>query len=46
MKPHSCCERKSKYLIEYDTGSQYKVCEKCFKDKYWSNFIISKEAIA
>jgi hypothetical protein len=46
MKPHSCCDREGKYLIEYDTGSVFKVCEKCHEDKYWSMFVVSKQAIA
>ena len=44
--PHSCCHRESKYLIEYDTGSVFRVCEKCYADKYWSSFVVSKQVIA
>ncbi|MDH3277010.1 MAG: hypothetical protein OEM21_02810 [Nitrosopumilus sp.] len=42
---HQCCSAKPKYVIEYDTGSQFQVCEKCFKDPYWSTMIISKQTI-
>ena len=43
---HTCCDKPSKYLVEYDTGSVFKVCEKCFSDKYWSSFIVSKQVLA
>jgi hypothetical protein len=46
MKSHSYCERKEKFLIECDTGSVFKVCEKYYADKYWSMFVVSKQVIA
>jgi len=43
MTIHSCCSNRGKYLVEYDTGSRFKVCEKCYEDKYWSSFKYQKK---
>ena len=42
---HNCCANEPKYQIEYDTGSVFKVCEKCFEDPYWSKTITNKKLL-
>ena len=34
----SCCNSKSKYQIEYQTGEIFNVCENCIKLTHWNRF--------
>ena len=40
-----CCYNSAKFLIEYQIGSKYLVCEDCEKDPHWQRGISSKKIL-